>query len=157
MNANAALGYGARREGLAGIIAIVPGHVPDFKVFQKTIKYDYRCAKAMVDKGEGDKVARFADNNQGKKRMVRMKARIYLSWFDPNGPAVIPKNAANLKSGTALLWVVGKRDQMARHGRAYASDKAPANPKSAYVEVGGGHLKTPTIAAGKIIHSLKSL
>jgi esterase/lipase len=118
MGANAALGYGARREGLAGIIAIAPGHVPDLKVFQKTIKYEYRRTKAMVDKGEGDKVARFADNNQGKKRMVRMKARIYLSWFDPNGPAVIPKNAANLKPGTALLWVVGKRDQMARHGRA---------------------------------------
>lgn len=158
MGANAALGYGARREGLAGIMAIAPGHVPDLRVFQRSIHFDYRRAKAMVAKGEGDKVARFADNNQGKTRMVRVKARIYLSWFDPKGPAVMPKNAAQLKPGIALLWVVGQRDNMSsKHGRGYAFDRAPPNPKSAYLTVKGGHIQTPRIAAKQIVHWLKSL
>ena len=157
MGANAALGYGARRDGLAGIMAIAPGHVPDFSGFQRKVHFDYRRAKAMVDKGEGDKVARFTDNNQGKTRMVRVKARIYLSWFDPKGPAVMPENAAQLKPGIALLWVVGERDNMSRHGRGYAFAKAPANPKSAYITVKGGHTQTPRIAASQIVHWLKNL
>lgn len=157
MGANAALGYGARHEGVAGIMAIAPGHSPELGGFQSAVNNDYRRAKAMVDKGQGNKVASFADTNQGKKSKVHVKARVYLSWFDPRGPAVMPKNAAALKPGTALLWVVGKQDPMVRRGRAYAFDKAPTNPKSAYVEVGGSHLKTPTIAASKIVQWLKSL
>jgi len=157
MGANAALGYGARHKGVAGIMAIAPGHSPELGGFQSAVNNDYRRAKAMVDKGQGNKVASFSDTNQGKKSKIRVKPLVYLSWFDPDGPAVMPKNAAALKSGTALLWVVGSQDPMARRGRGYAYDSAPANPKSAYVEVGGGHIKTPTIAAGKIIQWLKSL
>lgn len=155
MGANAALGYGARRTGLAGIAAIAPGHVPELAGFQRRVNHDYRRAKAMVDAGHGDKVGSFLDVDQGEAERVNVKARIYLSWFDPNGPAAIPKNTARLKPGTPLLWVVGKRDRMFGRGRGYAYARAPANAKSAYVVVGGGHKQTPKIAAKEIVAWIK--
>ncbi|MDP6173508.1 MAG: alpha/beta hydrolase [Rhodospirillales bacterium] len=45
LGANAALGYGARRGGLAGILAIAPGHTPENKGFQN--------AWAMITGGPG--------------------------------------------------------------------------------------------------------
>jgi len=41
IGANAALGYGARREGLAGILAIAPGHIPEVKGYQNKIDNDW--------------------------------------------------------------------------------------------------------------------
>jgi dienelactone hydrolase len=35
--ANAAIGYGARRDGLAAIMAIAPGHVPERPMFAKRV------------------------------------------------------------------------------------------------------------------------
>ncbi len=157
MGANAALGYGAGHAGLAGVMAIAPGHVPELSRYQDALAHDYRRAKAMVDQGDGDKTADFNDNNQGRKTKIRVKARIYLSWFDPQGPAAMPANAARLKPNTALLWVVGRNDLMFARGRAYAYSRAPAAAKSAYLEVAGGHFETPKIAAGQILQWLQGL
>lgn len=157
MGANAALGYGARREGLAGIIAMAPGHIPEIPAVQDHLGHDYQRARAMVEGGQGGSKAGFADRNQGKMKTVTVEAGIYLSWFDPDGPAVMPKNTANLKPGTALLWVVGEQDRMYERGPSYAFDKAPANDKNTYHVVPGGHRVTPIKGAKKIITWLKGL
>lgn len=157
MGANAALGYGARRPGLAGIMALAPGHIPESPPFQASIGHDYRRAKAMVDGGRGDEEAEFADNNQGERKAIRAMARVYLSWFDPDGPASMPRNTANLKQGAPLLWLVGDGDSMAKRGRAYAFDKAPSHPNNAYVEISANHGNTPVRGARQIIDWLKRL
>jgi pimeloyl-ACP methyl ester carboxylesterase len=157
MGGNAALGYGARREGLAGIMVIAPGHAPSRGGYQMSLGVDYKRAQQMVDSGRGKAVAKFWDNNQGKKRRVRLRADIYLSWFDMDGPASMPNNAASLKPGTALLWVIGKKDMMRLAGETFAFTRAPEHPHSLYLEVAGGHNLTPTIAAQQIIGWLKRL
>jgi len=157
MGANAALGYAARRPGIAGVVAIAPGHDPAFERFQNNVNHDYRRAKAMVDKGQGDEFGQFGDYNQGKQFLVRVKARIYLDWFDPAGPAAMKANTRKLKPGTALLCVYGEDDRLSRFGRAAAFDAAPPNPKSVYFEVSGGHTQTPRIAADKIVAWIKTL
>ena len=159
IGANAAIGYGARRNGLAGILAIAPGHVPEVKGFQKRMENDYLRARKIVARGEGGKVADFNDVNQGQLSKVRATAEIYLSWYEPNGPAVMPRNAARLKPGTALMWIIGEKDTMLRLGRGknYAYDRAPAHPKSRYVVVGGGHKVTPQKGEKEIIRWLKGL
>ena len=93
VGANAAIGYGARREGLGGILTIAAGHIPEVPGFQKRIGNDYRRAKEMVDNGKGGKEDDFKDFNQGKTSDVNAKAKDYRSWYDPNGPAVIPTNS----------------------------------------------------------------
>ena len=159
LGANAAIGYGARREGLAGILAIAPGHVPDMKGFQSRMDNDYMRARSLVDKGRGNETFDFKDFNQGGTSEVSAKAKDYLSWYDPQGPAVMPKNAAALKPGTALMWVIGEKDVMLRFGRGknYAFDRAPAHPKSIYVVVPGGHRVTPQKGEDEIINWLKGL
>lgn len=141
LGANAAIGYGARRPGLAGIMALAPGHRPE------SGGSAWRRAKAMVESGRGESVARFGGE--------RMKARIYLSWFAPDGPAVMPNNAPRLTA--PLLWIVGKRDPIARRGPAYAFAKAPPHPKSRYLVVARGHYDTPVVAEDEIVAWLEGL
>ncbi len=159
MGANAALGYGARRDGVAGILAIAPGHVPDVPGFQRMLDSNYLLARKMVADGKGDEVTELKDFNQGRGSEISVKASDYLSWFDPDGPAVIPKNAAALKPGTALFWIIGDKDAMLRRGDDddYAFNKAPKNPKSAYVVIDSTHRKAPADGADKIVAWLKTL
>jgi pimeloyl-ACP methyl ester carboxylesterase len=159
LGANAALGYGARRNGLAGILAIAPGHVPEVTGFQSRMGHDYKRARKMVESGKGEKIDDFNDFNQGKNYTVTAKAKVYLSWYDPKGPAVMPNNAARLTPNTPLMWIIGEKDPMLRFGRGknYAFDLAPAHPKSIYVLVDGGHRSTPKKGTRKIINWLRGL
>ena len=157
MGANAALGYGARREGIAGIAAIAPGHIPESDGYQSRIDNDWKRAKKMVDEGKGDESGEFNDMNQGQTSQIDVSAANYLSWFDPNGPAVMPKNAAALKPGTALLWIIGENDRMNERGEEYAFNKAPSNANNAYIVVSGGHKATPKKGKKKILNWLRSL
>lgn len=156
MGANAALGYGARRDGLAGIIVMAPGHAPEL-VAGGPIGHAYQRAQQMVGAGKGDETANFADMNQGQQKTVSVKARIYVSWFNPGGPAVMPINAANLRPDTPLLWIVGEQDRMHSRGEGYAFSKAPTHPKNAYAVVPGGHKATPMKGKTRIIDWLNGL
>lgn len=156
MGANAALGYGARRGGLAGVLAIAPGHSPGDNDYQLMLDNDYQRAREMVEAGKGEDVAVFRDVNQMRDSKWKIKARVYLSWYDPQGSAPMKKNTAGLKPGTALMWVEGQDDSSFK-GEYYAFDKAPAHPKNVYVIVPGGHGAVPRSGADKIIAWLKGL
>jgi len=156
--ANAALGYGARHGGVAGIAAIAPGHVPEYFATLDDIGAALSRAKALVAAGKGDEKSAYPDVNQGDNSMVAASARAYVSHFDPDGPAVMSRNAAGLKPGIALLWIHGEKDRPnERRGREYAFDRAPPNPLSRYIVVEGGHGATPGIGAGRIVDWIKSL
>jgi dienelactone hydrolase len=155
LGANAALAYGASRDGVAGVMALAPGHTPER--FAARLGDSLAKAKAMVAEGRGDSTAGFEDINQGERRTVSVRARIYLSYFDPDGPAVMPRNTANLKPAAALLWVVGTRDPLFARGAAYAFADAPANPVSRYVVVPADHLSTPAASIDAVLAWLAAL
>jgi pimeloyl-ACP methyl ester carboxylesterase len=157
MGANAALGYAARRDGLAAVLAIAPGHVPEINAVQEKLGHDWRRARKMVDAGKGAQPDEFNEINQGEGKKITMPAEVYLSWFDPDGPAVMPVNTSKLRPGTALLWIIGKGDRMFARGKDYAFDKAPAHPKNAYIVVEGGHKATPRKGESEIIAWLSGL
>lgn len=152
IGANAAMGYGARRDGLAGILAMAPGHIPGDPGYARNFSDDIAKAKGMVAAGQGGDKTSFGDKNQGRRSDIEASAEDYLSWFDPAGPAVMKQNAANLKA--SLYWIVGEQDGMADRGEAYAYASAPAHPRNAYVVIGGGHKATPTKGAKQIIEWL---
>ncbi len=157
IGANAAMIYGAHRKNIAGVMAIAPGHVPSLMGWQKKMHYDYLRAEKLVKAGKGNRKVKFHFAVQGRATRQYMKPKVYFSWFNPNGAANFPHNAAALQPSTALLWVVGRNDYMAKRGEYFAYAKAPKNPKSEYVVVAGGHMATPRIGAKKIIAWLKSL
>jgi len=112
LGANAALGYGTRRTGLRGIIMLAAGHLPSGRVLTKKFAKSVAKAKKMVRNGNGKKVSQFADFNMGRRSTVKTTAEIYLSWFEPWGPASMMANAGKLKN-VPVLWVAGNQDRLA--------------------------------------------
>ena len=156
LGANAALGYAARREGLSAVIAMAPGHLPEAWALRLRTKGAIARAKKLIEAGKGDIPESFPDLAQGLPFSVRATPNVYLSMFDPEGPAVMPKNAAAMPA-VPLLWVVGVADPIFFHGRDYAFDPAAKHPKSRYLVIAGGHLDTPFQARSAVVNWLKSL
>ena len=156
LGANAAIGYGARREGLAAVIALAPGHLPEAWALRLRTKGAIARAKKLIAEGKGDVPDSFPDLAQGLPFQVRATPNVYVSMFDPEGPATIPKNAAAM-GNVPFLWVVGVGDPVFFHGRDYGFDPGAKNPKSRYVVIPGLHLTTPFQARNTIVEWLKSL
>ncbi|MEI7610857.1 MAG: alpha/beta hydrolase [Rhodospirillaceae bacterium] len=155
LGANAAIGYGARRKGLKAVVALAPGHSIDHPKLRAILADSVAKAKAMVAAGRGEDSESFTDGNHGRSFERHVRARIYLSYFDPEGPAAMARNAAKLSA--PLLMVVGERDPLAKLGPDYAFAKAPANPKSRYVSVDADHMGTPAAAGDLVLAWLKGL
>ena len=155
--ANVALGYAARRPDLDGVMVLGPGHTPEHFSSNKKMAESLAKARALVASGNTGQYANFNDINQGHMREVSARPAVYLSYFDPDGPAVMPRSASMLSPRTALLWVVGTRDNLYAAGRAYAFDRAPANPHSRYVTVDADHLGTPLAARQMVLDWIRSL
>jgi pimeloyl-ACP methyl ester carboxylesterase len=145
LGANVALGYAARRPGLAAVVAIAPGHQPDR--FARETGESLREARAMVAAGRGREVGNFVDVNQGEAFTISTTAAAYVSFFDPKGPAVIGRNAASLR-GTPLLWVVGTADPGAQRA---------ATGRGSRITVQADHRTTPIAGAGEVVRWLREL
>lgn len=160
LGANAAIGYAARHPELAGIVALAPGHLPETGRMRDFVADAVARAKNLIAEGKGDIAQTFPDMAQGIPLIATATASVYLSMFDPDGPAVIPKNAAAMGAAAhpvPLLWVAGKLDSIDRRGPQYAYDAAGRNPKSKYIEVFAGHLTTPLVARQQVVEWINSL
>jgi pimeloyl-ACP methyl ester carboxylesterase len=156
LGANAAIGYGVRHGDVAAILAVAPGHNPNAQAFVKHAAASVRAAKKLVAEGKGDTMRAFADFNQGRTMTVHATAKVYLSYLDPDGPAVMSRNAAMMKP-VPFLMAIGREDPLYPRARGLIYDKAAKNPKSKYIVVGGGHKDTGRLAIDPIVTWLKSL
>ena len=151
----AALAFGARRPGLAGIIALAPAGAPERQVTVfPQIAQSVAQARAMVAGGRGDERSSFNDLNIRGSFTVNTTATIYLSFFDPTGPANMLDSTSRLR--VPLLWVAGTGDH-SQPGPAYAFSHAPPNPLNRYVTVSADHLGTPTAAREAVLAWLGEL
>lgn len=163
LGANAAIGYAARRPDLAdlaGVVALSPAHLPEVGPMRGFVADAVARAKKLIAEGKGNVPQTFPDMAQGIPLIATATPVVYLSMFDPDGPAVIPKNAAAIGAEAhpvPLLWVVGKLDPIDRRGPAYAFDAAAKNPKSKYLEVFAGHLTAPLAARKQVVAWINSL
>jgi dienelactone hydrolase len=155
--ANMALAYGARHPELDGVMVLAPGHTPERPARDARMAESLARAHALLAAGKNEQYANFEDINQGRTRQISAKPAVYVSYFDPASDAVMPRNAARLSAHTALLWIVGSHDQMFASGTAYAFDRAPRNPYSAYHTVEGDHFGTPSAARQIAVDWLKGL
>ena len=115
-----------------------------------------RRARAMVAAGKGKEKQAFSDLNQGQAVEVTATAEVYLSWFAPDGPAVMPRSATSMKTPTPLLFVVGSGDRTAP-AKDYIFDKAPAHAKSKFVIVTADHFTVPKVAIEEVVTWLVAL
>jgi len=156
IGANAALGYGASRGGIEGIIALAAAHSPESAIFAKRLGGEVSRARGLVAAGKGKDKQRFSELNQGTLIEVTASAEVYLSWLAPEGPAVMPRSAAAFKAPVPLLVVNGLADRTASD-RGYFFDKAPPHPKSSFVTVGADHFAVPSAAIDVVAAWLDAL
>jgi pimeloyl-ACP methyl ester carboxylesterase len=135
-------------------VALAPGHLPETDEMRARTGDAIVQARQLLAAGDKSRHA-WPDRIQGIPTFATATPAVYLSMFDPNGPAVIPKNAAALH--VPLLWVVGSADPIYGRGRDYAFAKAPKNPMSRYIEVSASHLTTPRVAQAEVMEWVKSL
>ncbi|MDB5641150.1 MAG: hypothetical protein JWN07_467 [Hyphomicrobiales bacterium] len=155
LGANAAIAYAARRGGqVAGVMALAPGHVPD-RLRRPQLLKAVADARAQIAAGQGGARGEFPDSNQGQVFSVSGTAAGWYSYYDANGSANMPKNAARLTQ--PFLYVIGTSDPLYAEGRGYIFARAKANPKSRYVEVNAGHFDTPDMARDDVVAWLKAL
>jgi pimeloyl-ACP methyl ester carboxylesterase len=160
LGANAAIGYAARHPDLAGVVALSPGHLPESEEMRSFVGGAVARAKQLIAAGQGDVPQSFPDMAQGIPLPATATPVVYLSMFDPDGPAVIPKNTAAMGAAmrpVPLLWVVGKLDPIDHRGPEYAFSAGAKNPKSKYIEVFAGHLTTPLVARQQVVEWINSL
>jgi len=160
LGASAAIGYAARHSELAGVAALAPGHLPEVDPLKSFVADAVARAKALIAAGQGDVPQSFPDMAQGIPLTTTATPVVYLSMFDPDGPAVIPKNAAAIGAEphpVPLLWVAGRLDPIDRRGPEYAFAAAAKNPKSKYLEVFAGHLTTPLVAHRQVVDWINAL
>lgn len=145
IGAAGALSFAATRGGVAAVAMLAPGHVPFYYYTSKqgpnvAVSASIDEARALVAAGQGDERRDFKDNNQGKALSVRLTAKQYLSYFDPEGDAEMGRMAGKLSPAIPVLVVLGDQDPLTKVGRSYIFDRLPANPEHLYLDVAGTHL-----------------
>lgn len=161
LGANGAFGYGATRRGLAGIVAIAPGDSPDRygpgRATERLVAYVAKARRLMAV-GKGDEIAELMHSTYEREwSTFHVTPRIYLSYLDPEGPAVIPRNATALEPGTPLLWIEASGETDGDRGPGFAFDKAPAHPKNAFVYVQSDHYRAAAESAPTVVAWLNCL
>jgi pimeloyl-ACP methyl ester carboxylesterase len=155
MGGNAALGYGARRDGLAGLILLAPGHSPGRHGFDRLVAESVAKARKLVSAGKGGRKAKFRDPNVSRTRNVSATADIYLSWFDSRGPALMPKNAVNLKENTPVFCADGTKER--NQNCTYVGVSLPGYPKNKFVSVKADHVGVPSASRQQLLSWLRGL
>ncbi len=155
MGGNFALGYGATHRNLKGIVVLAGAHAPQFLIRDRPeIGEALENARALVASGKGDTKMTFPDFNDTGPFSVRTTPNVYVSWFAPDGPAAMPRNAARLSA--PLLWVSGTSDPTQRHARE-VFDQTPPNPLNSFVPVSATHRGTPAASRAAVLAWLKQL
>jgi len=157
LGANVALGYAVNRKDVAGVMMLAPGHLPSGRVFARVAGESVARAKRMITKGEGNRKDDFADINQGREDVVHVSAKIYLSWFDPSGPASMRANATRLSS-VPVLWVGGHIDRLASvNGPRLVFQRLPDHKLNRLELIDSDHLRTPGDSTSVVLKWLKEL
>lgn len=155
----AAMSFAARGGVVHGLVLLAPGHVPRgyYTVPRlKAVRDSIDEARALVAAGKGDETQSFNDINQGRQQPVIATPKNFLSYFDPNSDADMGVTAPRIPANVPVLTAIGEDDPLFKFVRTYYVDKLPANAKSQFLEVKGGHLDTPNQARDQIVAWIKS-
>ena len=144
--------YYASQRSLSGVVLIAAGGHPQSKVFMSHYQTSVSEAKTLVAQGKSDAMVSFSDLNTGNRsRTMRSTARIFLDYFDPEGPFNTFDNAEKIKPGTAVLVVIpGRETEWLKSMADKVLKKLPGAVKASRTEVDADHLGAPDAAKSAI-------
>jgi esterase/lipase len=151
---SAAIAYGARHAGLAGIIGLAADHEPERLVREAHIAKSLALAVRLNEAGKGNQPMYLSTYADGKIVGARMIARFYPTFFAVDSPGSMPANMPKLTA--PILWVAGTKDK-SQLGPAYAFNKAPSNPLNRYVKLTSDHAGTLAEAKDAVLSWLSDL
>jgi pimeloyl-ACP methyl ester carboxylesterase len=154
MGSNAALRFTATHTTIEALVLLAPGHNPE-QLGAHPLAGEVERARKQVGAGKGSEKSSYRDINVGHELNVTTTAAIYLSWFDPSGDAVMPKNAARIPPTVSILEVIGSNDPL-RSGQTALFSQFPQNPHNQLLVVEADHKEVPDTASTAIIDWLKS-
>jgi alpha-beta hydrolase superfamily lysophospholipase len=161
LGACAALAFAARRHGIDGLILLAPAHFPDRLLAEGHTAEALAAAHRALAGAEPARRIPVVDVNQGVRHRLRVAPAIYLSYFDPRGPALWSANARALPHHLPVLWAIGRDDPAHREGIDYAFDLScqlsPAHPLRHHAVLAADHHGTPAAASGLVLDWLLSL
>ena len=100
----------------------------------------------------------FYDNDGRRSFTPTTTAKIYYSWFAPEGPAWFKKKARLLKPGTPVLWVVGDRERIPKSKKKeFAFADLPPHPHNKFVMISSDHPGTPSDSLPVVADWLRAL
>lgn len=151
-----ALGYGAVRGGLAGVIALSP--TPDTHRREAGVADELSRARQLVSAGRGDESTDFTDWTRNRfghySFKIHTTPRIYLTFIEPDGPADMWANVARLSA--PLLWLSASDDWTQENaGEIFA--RAPPNALNKWARVEGEHMQTADRGIDLILAWLRAL
>lgn len=140
------------------LIVLAPGHNPESMIMRSWTARDLSTARDMVANGKGDASAPFDDYNSGNRtKKVNVKARVFIEYFDGDGPFNMANNANHVLPGTPVLWVVGQDEaEGPKRSGGTAFRALPETAPKKIVEVPGGHLATPEKSGAIAIEWLRA-
>jgi len=157
LGANAAIRAGVVIDGINAIVAMAPGHRPEKAYMQEKFSTDVGYARGKVQSGKGREKGSYLDINQGVEQNLMVSAESYLSWFDPEGKAVMELNAPKIKGNIPFLWIAGEDDPISDGTGKEIFGAVPPNSKSKFILVEGGHGEVRDNGRDIIIDWLKAL
>ena len=156
LGGNFAIGYGAHRQGLKGIIVTAGGHHPAgiISTFPE-ISAAWQRARQLVTDGKGDAPRlKFPDNNDTGLFFVNATPKAYLSWYDIDGPANMQNSVRKLTA--PLLWVSGDADPLQKLvGSVFI--RAAKHPLNRHMTIKATHRGTPVASRDTVLAWLKEL
>lgn len=156
--ANGALAYLTLYSDVDGIVLLAPGHIPETNYQYGLSTNDVHAAKALLEQGKSEEIITFIDPNSGNRRKnMSASARIYLSYFDPNGLANMSLSASRELQSVPVLCVMSSEDKISQYGEAYIFDKLKTNSKSKYTWVRASHLETPESSKEEVLEFIQSI
>ena len=162
-----ALGYAARRNTVNGVIGLAPGHHPELMPLMYPDFYPKQIAKAKeaVAAGQGDQKTTFeAAQCCTFYQSFWTTPRIYLSYFDPDGPGTMAGNVKMIKRSIPVLMIYGNKDVIfelvSRANESYSEyvlTRVQPNPMNKRIIIDSDHAQVPALATQEVIAWLKSL
>jgi pimeloyl-ACP methyl ester carboxylesterase len=153
--ANAVLAYLSKYQDVDGVMLFSPGHQPERFYARGLTSSSVDQARSLLQSGQGNTGFTFTDFNQGRNREMSSTVSIYLSYFDPNGLANMPKSASLVPKSIPILCVMSSAEQSL--GKDYFFSKLPIHPLSKYIETSASHMQAPEVTYDDASSFMKSV
>lgn len=154
--ANGALAYASVYSNVDALLLFAPGHNPDIDRNRNPTKVNE--AKALISLAQPDKLITFTDFNDGNRTKVfSTSPQAYLSYFDPDGLASMPKTATNQKKIIPVMVFMGRSDWVTQKGAWYFFNRLPKHPANKYVVSDAEHRQVPQASFPSAIQWVESL